>query len=75
MRDYIGALENDDEVTFDDGWDRSRTIDKFKDRIRPILTEQVLEDPNISDKELKEEIEDMVDEFWGEFIDEDDEND
>jgi hypothetical protein len=66
---YLIALEKDKQIFFDDGLDKFRTEGAFKKVIRPDLVKLLHENPDLTDAELKEEIAELIDEFWGDVVD------
>jgi excisionase family DNA binding protein len=68
LGDYLREL-GEDEIVFDDAADRWEMETGLKKRIRPLLLSEVLEDPKISDQDIDELIEELVDEHKREFLD------
>ncbi len=62
VNDYLGQLEEDGDLEFDDLSDRWRTADKLKDLIRPILVKELCANPGMTDQHVERRIERLVDE-------------
>jgi hypothetical protein len=68
LGEYIREL-GEDEIEFEDVADRWELETDLKKRIRPLLLSEVTEDPEMSDRDIDERIEDLVKEHVNEFLD------
>jgi len=66
---YLRQLESDGDFTFDDKY---RLTEKLEKRIRPELREEIRSDPDLGYKDKDEIIENLVDEYLPEFVEEED---
>jgi hypothetical protein len=66
--EYIRELE-EDEIEFEDATDRWEMEKNLTKRIRPMLLSEVLEEPEMSDEDIDELMEDLVEEHFKEFLD------
>ena len=67
--DYLREL-GESKIEFEDVLDRLRLAEKFKKAIKPILVKALVQKPNLTDKQIHERIERLVDEHLGEELDE-----
>lgn len=63
----LGELEEDGAVTFEGYFDKCDLRDRTKMKIRPILIQEIAENPALSDTHFRERIADLVDEHHVEF--------
>ena len=68
LGEYLREL-GEDEIEFEDVADRWALETDLKKRIRPLLLSEVREDPEMSDRDIDERIEDLVQEHVNEFLD------
>ena len=71
METGLRELEKKGDVEFDDSLDLWRLRDKLKQKIQPILVQQLCEKPTLSDAEIRTRIEELVDEHFEEFCEQD----
>lgn len=64
---YLRELGNDGTLSFENTFDRWDMEKKLRNRIRPVLIQELRGDPNMTDAETREVVEDLVDEYYGEF--------
>ena len=69
MDDYLREL-GESKIEFEDVLDRLRLAEKFKKAIKPILVKALVQKPNLTDKQIHERIERLVDEHLEEELDE-----
>jgi hypothetical protein len=67
----LRELEKKGDIEFDDCFDLWRLRDKLKQKIRPILLQQLCDKPTLSDAEIRTRIEELVDEHFEEFCERD----
>jgi hypothetical protein len=69
--DYVETclreLEKKGDIDFDDCFDLWRLRDKLKQKLQPILVQQLCDKPTLSDAEIRTRIEELVDEHFEEF--------
>jgi hypothetical protein len=66
---YLRELERREEIEFrgfDDLWDTSK---KVQQKIGPILLSEIIQNPKMTDEQIKHRIEEFVDEHLPEFLD------
>lgn len=63
----LRELEDAGDLEFDDSWDRSQLRDRVADKIRPMILDALVENPGMSDGQLKRKIGHLVDEHYQEF--------
>ena len=68
VAEYLRQLAQDEEIEFDGSDDRWQLEKDLKKRIRPMLLSDVREEPGMSDDEIDELIEDLVDDHIKEFL-------
>jgi len=67
---YLRECEADGDIEFENVLDRWSVEQKFRDAIRPHILDTVETDPEITDRDLRIEIRNLVDEFWDDIFDE-----
>jgi len=67
---YLRECEADGDLEFESLLDRWSVEQKFRDAIRPHILDTVETDPEITDRDLRIEIRNLVDEFWDDTFDE-----
>ena len=67
LGEYIREL-GEDEIEFEDVADRRELENDLKNRIRPILISDVLQNPEMSDRDIDGRIEELVEKHVGEFL-------
>ena len=63
----LRELEKKGDIEFDDCFDLWRLRDKLKQKLQPILVQQLCDKPTLSDAEIRTRIEELVDEHFEEF--------
>jgi hypothetical protein len=66
--DYLTRLEGQEEIEFDGFQDRWDTGQKLQEKIRPALIAELLEKPDLTDEEIRERIEGLVDQHLDEVL-------
>ena len=66
--DYLGQL-GESKIQFESLFERWSLAEKFKKRIKPILVKALVQKPDLTDKQLHERIERLVDEHLPEELD------
>ena len=65
---YLSELERRDEIEFRDFNDLWDTSKKVQHKIGPILLGEILQDPKMTDEQIKDRMEELVDEHLPEFL-------
>ena len=68
--DYLKEL-GESKIEFEDVFDRLRVAEKLQEKIKPTLVKELVQNPDLSDEQLHERIERLVDEYLPAELDED----
>jgi len=69
VSNYVRELEQDGEITFDGIWDQLDFNKKLTERIRGEVVSALVKNPDLSDEDVEDLIEELVDEHKHEFLD------